>query len=147
MDKKEIVLSEEHEALLRTALQIDDQRRNTPDEALEMYQELRVSLRRLGCSMSVEFIALVPVLLNRVARPEPQTFMDEIKEATDEVKYGTRVIAKFRKKWQAGRFLKMAGSQVVVVLDDDTAEERRLGPTAVRLATREDLKKLGEPNE
>ena len=142
---KEIILSEEHEALLRNALQIDDQRRNTPQEALDMYQELRVSLRRLSRPMSVEFIALVPVLLNRVVRPEPQTFVDEIKEAAEEVKYGTRIVAKFRGTWQAGRFIKLSGKQVVVVLDDDTAEERRLGLTMVRLATSDDLEKLGEP--
>jgi hypothetical protein len=140
---KEVIISDDHEALLKTALQLDT-RRKVPAKALEMYDEIRTSLRRLGSHMSIEMIALVPVLLNRVARPEPQTFVDEIAEAEEEVKFGTRVVAKFRNKWQAARFIRLENSKVVVVLDDDTAEERHIGVTLVRLATKADLAKLGE---
>ena len=139
----EVVISEDHEALLKTALQLDT-RKNVPAKALEMYGEMRTSLRRLGCHMSLEMIALVPVLLNRVARPEPQTFVDQIAAAEEEVKFGTRVVAKFRNKWQAGRFIRLDNGKVVVVLDDDTAEERNIGVTNVRLATKADLVKIGE---
>lgn len=144
--KREVILNEDQEALLKTALQLDE-RRNVPQLALDMYAELKISLDRVGIhTLSNEMIALIPVLINRVARPEPKTFVDECQEHGD-VKYNTRVVAKFRNKWHAGRFLRMEKSQVVVVLDDDTAEERKLGLTSVRLATREDLKKLGEREE
>jgi hypothetical protein len=146
MTTREVVMSEETEALLKTALQLDARRR-VPPTAEELYAELKITLDRLGVHhVSNEMLALIPVFLNRVARPAPKTFVDETQEHGD-VKYGTRVIAVFRKRPRAGRFVRMENSKVVVVLDDDTAEERKFGPTMVRLATREDLKKLGEEQE
>ena len=145
MPDREIVVSEEHECFLKTVLQLDE-RRKVPQPALELYDEIRTSLRRVGAGITEREIAMIPVLMNRVARPGPKTFLDEIQEH-GEVKYGTRVVAKFRGKWHAGRFIQMNNKQVVVVLDDDTAEERKLGLTSVRIATREDLELLGEKPE
>jgi len=141
--KKDIVISEDHEAMLKTVLQLTD-KQALPNAAAELYNDMRVSLRRAGHSMSTEFIALVPVMLNRAARPEPQTFIDVFEESTDEILPDRRVIAKFRNKWQAGRFVRVDSDKVVVILDDDTAEERKSCPTLVRLATRADVQKLGE---
>lgn len=141
--KREVILSEEQEGLLKTALQLDE-RRKIPQLALDMYTELKVSLDRVGVhTLSNEMIALIPVMLNRVARPAPKTFVDECQEHGD-VKYGTRVVAKFRNQWRAGRFIRMEQSRVIVILDDDTAEERKIALTNCRLATDEDIKKIGE---
>ena len=137
------VMNEDQEARLKTALGLDG-RRKIPQEAMELWRDLRISLGRLGQqTMTTEMLALIPVMLNRVVRPTPQTFLDEVKENGD-VKFGTRVVAKFRNAWHAAQFIRLEKGKVVVVLDDDTAEKRSLGVTAVRLATNEDLEKLGE---
>lgn len=142
-EKKEVVISEDHENVLRTVLKIDDKKK-TPAAALELYSDLRTSRRRAGHAMSTEAIALIPVLLNRVATPEPHTFADEIREASEEVKWGTRVVAKFAGTWQIGKFVRMTDCKVVVILDSDGTVERKINLNLVRLATREDIKKLGE---
>lgn len=143
---QDVIISEEDEALLKTALQLDP-RRKIPQDIQELYGEIKITLGRLGQhTMTAEMLAMVPVLANRVARPAPRTFLDEIKDHGD-VKYGTRVIAKFRNTWVAAKFSRLENGKVVVVLDDDTAEDRKIGVTNVRLATREDLKQLGEREE
>jgi len=142
-EQREIVMTEEQEALLKTAMRIDERRR-LPAAARELFGEIKIAFDRVGVHyVSPEILGLIPVLLNRVARPEPKTFFDEVQEHGD-VKYGVRVVAKFRNKWQAGIFHAIEKGKVIVQLDDDTAEERKLGPTAVRLATKDDLRKIGE---
>jgi hypothetical protein len=140
---REVILSEDQEALLKTALQLDT-RRKIPQAAIDLYSEIKITLDRLGVHhVSPEMLALIPVMLNRVARPEPKTFVDECQEH-GEVKYGTRIVATFRKQSRIGRFLRMEAGKVVVELDGDEAEYRKLGVAFVRLATHDDIEKLGE---
>lgn len=141
--QREVIMTEEQEALLKTAMQIDE-RRKLPEDARELFGEIKITMDRLGIHyVSPEMLAWIPIILNRVARPEPKTFFDEVQEHGD-VKYGTRIVAKFRNKWQAGHFHAIEKGRVIVQLDDDTAEERKLGPTSVRIATKEDLQKIGD---
>lgn len=130
-------ISEDHLSLLRTVLGLD-KHLAVPRPALELFEEISRSRRRVGYSMTSEVIALIPVLLNRVVKPEPDTFLD-----LPDVAPGARVVAKFRNKYRAGVFVKIEKDRVLVAFDDDSGEVRKLGPTFVRLASNEDLKKIG----
>lgn len=138
-EDKEIVISSDHEEILRKVMQLDDNRK-IPKKTLELYDEFRTALRRGGAYFDNGYVALIPIFLNQGPRPGIRTFVDEAKEDGN-VKYGTRIVGYFRDHWQLGKFVKMDRGFVVVLLDASPAEERKLKVTAVRLATKEDLKK------
>jgi len=140
---KEVIMSEDQEAMLKTSLQLDE-RRKIPQSALDLYSEFKITLDRLGVHhVSPEMLALIPIILNRVARPAPKTFVDEVQDHGD-VRYGTRVIVLWRKRHRAAKFLCFENGKVKVEMDDDDAEFRTVSVTAVRLATSEDINKLRE---
>lgn len=140
--ERELVLDEDQEARIKAVLQLDE-RRPIPEAFLDVYKEMWLTLGQLGVhTMPNEVLAVLAVVVNRATRPAPESFLDVLDDSN--VTYGTRVVAKFRKKWTLGRFVRLAQKTIIVQLDDDTAEERSIKPTQVRLATREDLNLVGE---
>lgn len=134
-------LSNEHEALLRTALRLDESR-SIPDRAIDLYWEFSRTLRRLGLPLTERELAIITVLAG-LAPPEPATsFLDE----APVLQVNDRVLAKFRGKFRWGYYqgVDSRSKKILVQLDDETAEVRNFSPTSVRLPEKEELASIGE---
>ena len=135
-------MDDRHEAMLKTALKLVESQ-PLPEAVVELYWEAARTATRLGTRLSPSDLLTVVLLANAAPRPDPVSFLDE----RNDIQRGDRVLAKFRKAWRWGRFVRMdeRDAKVVVPLDDDAGEnERSFAPTSVRYPTREELKKIGE---
>lgn len=135
-------MDESHEAQLKTCLKLD-QETPLPEAVVDLYWEVARTAHRLGGRVGMSELVLIVMLANAAPAPDPVSFLDE----KDYVQKGDRVLAKFRKQWRWGRFVRMdeRETKVIVSLDDDPGEnERAFAPTGVRYPTREELKSIGE---
>jgi hypothetical protein len=135
-------IDEQHEAQLKTALKLSESQ-PLPESVVELYWDVSRTAIRLGTRISPSELILVVMLANRATTPDPVSFLDE----EEHIQAGDRVLAKFRKAWRWGRFVRMDQHErrVIVALDDDPGEnERSFAPTGVRYPSREELKAIGE---
>lgn len=135
-------MDERHEAMLKTALKLTEDH-SLPDAVVELYWDAARTALRLGTRIGPPELLTI-ILLAKAAPPsDPISFLDE----RGHIQRGDRVLAKFRKAWRWGRFVRMdeRDAKVIVALDDDAGEnERAFAPTGVRYPTREELKLIGE---
>lgn len=130
-------LPEHHEGLLRTALKLEVDA-ELPDKLVELYWSAERTARRIGCRLNENNLVTICLLANRTTPASPVSFLDQ------NSKHGDRVLARFRGEWRWGTFKVKRGKNIVVQIDDDTAEDREFHPTSVRLPSREELKLIGE---
>ena len=131
-------LPEHHEDLLKRIFSIGED--GTLSEAvIEIYDELRRTMRVLGSGVTEHQLVLIPFLLNRIPREPVRTFISDVEDGA--VSRGDFIVAKWRKKWQFGNYVTCdkKNQYVTVVLDDGTGEERRLLAGDVRLPTKQEL--------
>lgn len=130
-------IPEEHESLLKSALKLEESS-GLPKEIVELYWEATRTARRIGQNVSGDLLVTICLIANRGTRPDPVSFLNS------NPTLGERVLAKHRDEWHWGTFKRVNGKQVVVQLDDDTAEDREFGPTQVRRPSRAERKLIGE---
>jgi hypothetical protein len=134
-------ISEEHEAILKTALNIEESE-PLPDNVRELYWDVERTARRIGGRVDGALLVFIAVWSGRPTPGEPVSFLDVIK--TKAIKVQGRVLARHRNEWHWGKYKGVKGKKIVVQLDDDTAEDREFHPTVVRLPTRDEVKTIGE---
>lgn len=130
-------LPDHHEGLLRTALKLEDGA-PLPEKLVELYWDAERTARRIGARLDDTCLVMICLLANRATPADPVSFLDQ------PAKHGDRVLAKYRGEWRWGTFKHKKGNNVVVQIDDDTAEDRSFSATSVRLPSREELKLIGE---
>jgi len=139
-------ISEEHEALLRTAANLEPGT-DLPKVIVDKYWEADRIARKLGVRITNEMLAIVVMMTTGGAPPEATTFLDTIKE--ESVQFDQRVIAYFRRKWRWGFFQGVDSRthdtpKIKVVIDDGNTETRLIAPNKVRLPSTDELKAMGE---
>ena len=139
-------MSEEHEALLKTATRTPGNE-NLPESLVDAYWAADRIMRRLGVRMTLETLGHLVLLTNTGPQPKAQTFLDVIE--TEKPALDSRVIAYFRRKWQWGFYRGVDTKvhdtpKIKVIIDDGNSEIRLIAPNKVRLPYEDELKQMGE---
>lgn len=135
-------MPEHHEVLLKALLRLNEED-SLPPAVEDLYNELRRAMRICGAFVNENQLILIPILLNRVERPEAESFLDTV--AANLVARDELVVAKWRGKWQFGRYIStdVKRKKVRVVLEDETGEEREIAAGEVRLPTAGECEVMG----
>jgi hypothetical protein len=123
---------EDHENILRTLLKLTEGP-ELPQHVKDAYWRIKRPADRINYQLSGGDLIQI-ALAAEGATPEerPYSFLDVI--ADHGVEFDTVIEVKWRfGKWHKGWFKGVRGTDIVVVLDDETAEERILSPDRVRL--------------
>ena len=141
MSDLERPIPENDEAQLKTILKLEESE-SLPQKVKELYWQVSRTARRLGFAVTGHELLLIAMLLNRAEPEQPKSFLDIVR--ANKVKRDDRVIAKFRGDWKWGWYKGTKQNKVLVQLDDESAEDRQIGPTLVRLPTKDELATIGE---
>ena len=141
-----LVISDAHEALLRTATGTEPNS-SLPQEVVDLYWEFDRVLRRLGERVRPDTLALIAVLSGRKVQPPVEDFSDVVNRG--EVKEGDRVVACLRTRWRWGWYRGVVTAngeieKIKVEFEDGTIEHRKVDPNKVRLPYANELKEIGE---
>jgi hypothetical protein len=134
-------MNDEHAALLRTALKLEDGA-DLPQNVIDTYWDLERTARRLRATIDRTALLMIVMIARGGSPPDPDSFLDEVPA----MKRGDRVLAKFRNQWKWGKFVavEQATKRIIVELDQDCGSERNFQPTGVRKPTKEELVSIGE---
>lgn len=133
-------MDESHEQMLKKVLKLSEAD-PIPENIKDLYWDIVRTARTLGFSISERELLLILIIANRPVQESPVSFFDLVIE--DAVKTNDRVLAKWRDKWRWGTYKGISSDKVVVQIDDETAEDRKFGPTFVRLPTQKEIDKVG----
>ena len=131
-------MPEELEGQLKTALKLRPNE-NLPDDVIKLFWEVERTCRRIGHHITGSDLVWIAINSGRPTPENPVSFIDEVlagKVGIDDI-----VLAKFRNKWEWGRYQGYDDSdkRILVQLDDGTAEVRKFKPTGVRFPIKEEM--------
>lgn len=128
-----------HEQQLKRVLNLGESDA-IPENIVDLYWDITRTARSLGMSIGDRELLLILILANRPIQEQPVSFLDTLKE--QQIQPEHYVLAKFRNQWRWGNYKKVVDEKVIVVLRDDTGEERTFKATNVRLPTKDEEKLL-----
>lgn len=136
-------IEDHHEQMLKSLLLIRDDKEKIPTEIVEAYWKFARLARRIGHPITPDILILIVSQHKSMPKEQPVSFLDDVEK--HQLTRNTKVIAKFRNKWRWGLFQKVRldDKKIIVMLDDDNAEERAFAPTSVRMPTSEELSEIG----
>ena len=136
-------LPELHENQLKSMLRLEpfDE---LPSNVTDLYWEAERCARRVGMAITHHELIAIILLLDCAPPPHPQSFLDVVER--EEPEYGARLVVEWKGSHHFAKYISThrADKKICVEVDGDSADNRMIHPTKVRLASREELQAVGE---
>jgi hypothetical protein len=127
-----LTIDETHEAILRTILRQEDDGSTIPAEVVQAYWKFKAPADRVGWHLTAgDLVAIVLSANGKTQEVEEYNFLKVLKRKP--LRAGDPVVVEWRGERVRGDFVRVRSNQIVVILDDGTAEERKFTPDRVWL--------------